>query len=96
MTAIRGNNYGPSGPFFIWKFKKMKTIIETDVVYEGKFHKGTFLFELREPVDNKQFGVINYNTIGKWKLAGLKTGDFLSAEVEYEIGPEAILIKEIL
>lgn len=74
----------------------MKTIIETKGVREAKYFDGCFLFELKKPVDGKRFGVINYETIGKQKLSNLKTGDFLSAEVKYKVGPEAILIKEIL
>lgn len=74
----------------------MKTIIETEKVLEAKFFKGCFVFKLRNPIDGKNYGVINYETKGKEKLFNLKTGDFLSVEIKYRIGPEAILIKEIL
>lgn len=75
----------------------MKALIETQEVYEAKFHKGCFLFQLKKPIDGKEFGVINYETVGRSKLFPLSTGDCISFEAEYQVGPDkAILIKEIL
>lgn len=74
----------------------MKAIIETEKVFEAKYFEGCFTFKLRSPIAGKNYGVINYETKGKEKLVNLKTGDFLSVEVKYKIGPEAILITEIL
>lgn len=74
----------------------MKAIIETYAIKEGQFFEGCFIFGLKKPIDELKFGVINYGTVGRCKLGAAKSGDYLSIEVIYKKGPEAILIKEIL
>lgn len=74
----------------------MKDIIETLAIKEGQFFEGCFTFRLKNPIDGRKFGVINYETVGRCKLGVSKTGDYLSIEAIYKKGPDAILIKEIL
>lgn len=76
----------------------MQSIIETRAVKEGQFLKGCFVFELKHPIEGKNYGVINYETKGRSKLyrMQLTTGNCLSIEATYKIGPDAIMITEIL
>lgn len=71
----------------------MKAFIET---YNVKVSEGCYVFKLRNPIDGKLFGVINYETIGKQRLPSLETGEAFCSSVEYKVGPDAIIIKEIL
>lgn len=74
----------------------MRTIIEAREFKEAQYFDGCFLFKLKTPIDKKFYGVINYETLGKEKVGNPKATDFISFEAEYKVGPEAILIKEIL
>lgn len=71
----------------------MKAFINT---YNVKQTEGCFAFRLKEPIDGKCFGVINYETVGKERVPSIYSGESFAAAVEYKVGPDAILIKEIL
>lgn len=71
----------------------MKAFINT---YNVKQTEGCFTFKLREAIDGKWFGVINYETVGRERIPSIYSGESFGALVEYKVGPDAILIKEIL
>lgn len=71
----------------------MKAFIDT---YNVKASEGYYTFRLRKPIDGKHFGVIDHETVGKQRIPSLETGESFYSLVEYKVGPDAILIKEIL
>lgn len=73
----------------------MTTILNGKISSEGRHFTGCFIISLKEEIAKKKYAVINYETIGRSKMVGWKVGDFLSIEVNYSIGPDAILVKEI-
>jgi len=73
----------------------MQTIIEGTVGRKAEWGVGV-IWRLKVPVADKHFAVINYETIGLHKAVLWETGTNFSLEAKYKVGPDALMITEIL